>query len=599
MGDDSLPGIEDWQADLLRDLSKMVADAGSLEAAMKALPAFFKARSKASQTAFAAWLAPALLLGALAGNADVQADAGDIGGQAPSPVNAVVNAVLWNPEPRIPNPSVAANAVAAGFDVQFQEAIAQLRAKTALSPDAFRALDAAAKAKAFSVAGLTDRYALETLREGLAQAVESGATVNDWLDRAEEFLTDRGLGTESPWHLRLVYRQNTFEAYSSGRREQMTRVAEARPFWQYITVGDENVRPDHALLDGVIRPAGDAFWDQYYPPWDYGCRCTVVSLDAEEMAADGLSVTENPPAPPLSPDFGGESPAVANAFDPSQARDEMGRWADEGGGGGKGPHTLRDREGAVIADVPEHVKALKIPPAWTDVQVSLNPKADLLAKGLDAKGRVQSIYSDSHNARQAERKYARVRKLGERSGEIESRLRADPSEESQALLLIKTTGIRPGSERDTGAKVQAYGATTLLGRHVISDAEGTRLVFTGKKGVALDIPVSDPAVAGMLRDRASRAGADGRLFSTDDSRLRDRMREVAGAYKPKDFRTLRASEIALQRVSEMPAPTDDRSYRRAVRSVAVDVSRALGNTPTVALQSYISPVVFAQWRRTG
>lgn len=37
-------------------------------------------------------------------------------------------------------------------------------------------------------------------------------------------------------------------------------------------------------------------------------------------------------------------------------------------------------------------------------------------------------------------------------------------------------------------------------------------------------------------------------------------------------------------------------YKRAVRAVAVEVSKVLGNTPTVVLQSYISPVVFAKWQ---
>jgi len=46
----------------------------------------------------------------------------------------------------------------------------------------------------------------------------------------------------------------------------------------------------------------------------------------------------------------------------------------------------------------------------------------------------------------------------------------------------------------------------------------------------------------------------------------------------------------------MPAPKDEKTYKKQVLEVAKVISAKLGNTPTVALQSYIAPQVFAQWR---
>ncbi len=46
--------------------------------------------------------------------------------------------------------------------------------------------------------------------------------------------------------------------------------------------------------------------------------------------------------------------------------------------------------------VPEHLKKLRIPPAWKDVRVNPNEDAALVATGLDEKGRRQAIYSASH-----------------------------------------------------------------------------------------------------------------------------------------------------------------------------------------------------------
>ena len=47
---------------------------------------------------------------------------------------------------------------------------------------------------------------------------------------------------------------------------------------QYRTAQDPNVREDHRLLHGTTLPLSDPFWDKYYPPNGWGCRCTVVQV---------------------------------------------------------------------------------------------------------------------------------------------------------------------------------------------------------------------------------------------------------------------------------------------------------------------------------
>ncbi len=45
-----------------------------------------------------------------------------------------------------------------------------------------------------------------------------------------------------------------------------------------------------------------------------------------------------------------------------------------------------------------------------------------------------------------------------------------------------------------------------------------------------------------------------------------------------------------------PKPTSMAEYKKRVMDVARQVSKKLGNTATIALQSYISPAVFSEWR---
>lgn len=47
---------------------------------------------------------------------------------------------------------------------------------------------------------------------------------------------------------------------------------------QYRTAGDSKVRPEHATLNGVTLPMSDPFWESYYPPNGWNCRCTVVQV---------------------------------------------------------------------------------------------------------------------------------------------------------------------------------------------------------------------------------------------------------------------------------------------------------------------------------
>ncbi len=51
-----------------------------------------------------------------------------------------------------------------------------------------------------------------------------------------------------------------------------------RYYLQYRTAHDDKVRPTHAALHGVTLPVTDTFWDEFYPPNGWNCRCTVVQV---------------------------------------------------------------------------------------------------------------------------------------------------------------------------------------------------------------------------------------------------------------------------------------------------------------------------------
>lgn len=253
--------------------------------------------------------------------------------------------------------------------------------------------------------------------------------------------------------------------------------------------------------------------------------------------------------------------------------------------------------------LPAHVAAAKIPPNWQSVTVDPNPKAELIAAGKDAKGRPTAIYSAEFVDKQQAAKFARVQALDKafdgiktkndaamKHGDAKTKAAADCTD------LIMKMGLRPGSDADTGAKVKAYGASNLLADHVVQDGDEMRLRFTGKKGVDLDLPVTDPGLKTMLAARAKDAGPGGKLFgSLNETKLGEHVKAIGGKFKTKDFRTLLGTRTAASLVKP-PPPGSEKEYQARAMEVAKQVSAKLGNTPVVALQSYINPAVFAPWR---
>lgn len=63
------------------------------------------------------------------------------------------------------------------------------------------------------------------------------------------------------------------------------------PLLTYRTVGDSNVRPEHAILDGIIRPVDDKFWNDYFPPNGWSCRCTVLKKGSWETPTPDTVLT--------------------------------------------------------------------------------------------------------------------------------------------------------------------------------------------------------------------------------------------------------------------------------------------------------------------
>jgi DNA topoisomerase-1 len=200
-------------------------------------------------------------------------------------------------------------------------------------------------------------------------------------------------------------------------------------------------------------------------------------------------------------------------------------------------------------------------------------------------------------------KFSRLKDFTAAMPKLQSRIKGDldspdadqrTREAAAALYLIERTGFRVGSDRETGADKQAFGATTLRSEHVKVDGDKVSFSFVGKKGVDIEKTITDGRLARLL---APRVAAGGRLFNTSDSQVRDYLHSIDGDFKVKDFRTYIGTTTALKEISRMPVAKDEKEFARLQLAVSKKVSETLGNTPTVAKASYIDPAVWGRLRK--
>ena len=119
---------------------------------------------------------------------------------------------------------------------------------------------------------------IKTFHE-LNEAFPSLVDANGERKPFEQFLNDvRKIdSTYNENYLRAEYNFVHSSADMASKWEQFEQDGD-RYNLQYRTAGDSKVRPEHAALNGVTLPPSDPFWQTYYPPNGWNCRCTVVQV---------------------------------------------------------------------------------------------------------------------------------------------------------------------------------------------------------------------------------------------------------------------------------------------------------------------------------
>src|SRR5690348_3004609 len=261
----------------------------------------------------------------------------------------------------------------------------------------------------------------------------------------------------------------------------------------------------------------------------------------------------------------------------------------------------------------KRIRALAIPPAYTNVWICADRRGHLQATGRDARGRKQYRYHAAWQRRRDARKYRRLLRFAERLPALRARLRRDrrleglPRDKVLAAMtaVMMATSIRVGNAEYARTN-HSYGLTTLRTRHVTFRRDGTAVLsFPGKSGQKREAELIDRRLVRLVR-RCSRLSGPALVQYDDEgvhrrataAQLNDYLRDTLGErFSAKDFRTWAGTLAVIACLAGTPLPVrGGKRARRAAIKHAIDLAaEELGNTPAVARKAYVCPQVLDGW----
>jgi DNA topoisomerase-1 len=260
------------------------------------------------------------------------------------------------------------------------------------------------------------------------------------------------------------------------------------------------------------------------------------------------------------------------------------------------------------ADVLERIRGLVIPPAWTHVWISTDPRGHLQATGRDARGRKQYRYHPRWRAVRDDTKYYRLIAFAQALALIRRRTSDDlgrsglSKEKVLAVVvqLLEKTLIRVGND-EYAKQNNSFGLTTMRDGHVEVTGGRVRFTFKGKSGVEHEIDLTDRRLARMVKACRDIPGYDlfqyydesGQRQSIGSADVNAYLQEITGKdFTSKDFRTWAGTVLAAQLLRDYERFDSDAQAKRNIVQAVEAVAKRLGNTKAVCRKCYIHPAVF-------
>lgn len=79
-------------------------------------------------------------------------------------------------------------------------------------------------------------------------------------------------------------------AYQTRRYKTQYGNGDNRPYWEYVAVMDVSTRPKHTMINGLVYRYDDLFWESFYTPNGWECKCRVIALSNRNVQQKNQTV---------------------------------------------------------------------------------------------------------------------------------------------------------------------------------------------------------------------------------------------------------------------------------------------------------------------
>lgn len=166
----------------------------------------------------------------------------------------------------------------------YQSALKFLTKRQGLAPGEVKSLMDLYGPEAATATGEAGTLLEGKVQAAMAEATRRGLHVDEGTALIREAFDAAGMTPQNSYTLENIFRTQTAIGYAAGRDNALKSPAIADLLWgyEYVTVGDDRVRPSHAALDGLRLPKDHPFWTTGAPPSGWSCRCKRVPIWLDE-----------------------------------------------------------------------------------------------------------------------------------------------------------------------------------------------------------------------------------------------------------------------------------------------------------------------------
>lgn len=231
----------------------------------------------------------------------------------------------------------------------------------------------------------------------------------------------------------------------------------------------------------------------------------------------------------------------------------------------------------------DQIKKIYVPPAYKQVVYYL--KKDLLAIGVDKKGRKQYIYSQDHKNSRHSKRSRIVSKVNKNIQKILSTITRDLSSNNDdnirqcaaIIHMILLCNFRIGTE-SYAKEYKHYGITTLQPNHLKFTPTKLHINFVGKKGIQNCSSIENRKLMKIIKNLCHKNKRDNRVFTVTSSMVNDYLSQFGCTCK--ELRTWNANNIYVDLFLK-----HGKHYKP--KEILKVVAQQLHNTPTVCKNSYL------------